>query len=75
MHKFEEINNALSTEIYTAVKKAIKKMSKMLERTKEEQENKSKGMGKDLLALISSKATAAELEEISHQKANKVDTE
>lgn len=73
--KFEDLNKAMSVEIYSAVKKAIKQMTQIVSKAQEDQENKSKGMNKDLLALIASKATKLEMEHINLAKSNKVDTE
>lgn len=73
--KFEELNKALSVEIYTAVKKAVKKMTQIVKNAQEDQESKNKGLSKDLMALITSKATKQEIEQLNLAKSNKVDTE
>lgn len=69
------MNQAITNEIYSAVKKAIKQMSKIVNKAQDEQDKKSKGMSKDLMNLIDSKADVKDLENLQSQKANKVDTE
>jgi hypothetical protein len=75
MKKFDDINNALTVEIYQAVKKASKQMTKIVEKSREEQDNKSKGMGKDMINLLNGKANVSDLEVLNRSKANKLDTE
>ncbi len=69
------MNQAITNEIYSAVKKAIKQMSKIVNKAQDEQDKKSKGMSKDLMNLIDSKADVKDIDNLQLQKANKVDTE
>lgn len=50
-------------------------MTKRVVGSLEELENKSKGMGQDLINMIHSKASAKDIEALILSKANKVDTE
>ena len=50
-------------------------MQHIVTKAQEDQENKSKGMNKDLMNMISQKATYRDIEHINQTKANKVDTE
>jgi len=69
------MNQVISQEISTAVKKAAQQMTKRVINSLEELDNKSKGMGKDLMDIIHSKASAKDIEALTLSKANKVDTE
>ena len=75
LDKFDEVNKALTVEIFSAVKKAIKQMTKMISRAQEESDLKSKGMNIELQRLIHSKASVVDLEQLAETKTNKVDTE
>lgn len=50
-------------------------MTKIVQKSQEEQDNKSKGMGKDMINLLNQKASLADIDELRRTKTNKIDTE
>ena len=75
LEKFEQLNQYITIEIYSAVKKGILQMSKIVSKAQEDTENKGSAQNKEFLRLIKSKANQQDIDLMQQAKANKIDLE
>ena len=62
LEKFEQLNQYITIEIYSAVKKGILQMSKIVSKAQEDTENKGSAQNKEFLRLIKSKANQQDID-------------